>query len=140
MLKLIDFGEAFSKTAVGMNNVGRGITYPYAAPEQIDGNRNGTNTHFDRSDIHSVGVIILSLFFDLNTTDMKYLGKSAWQSRPWTKYYSMCAERSKYFGSQEHMLVLLEVAYKCIKNDSLERPTLEWLTVIVRRLFYSLQG
>lgn len=85
-----------------------------------------------------MGVIILSLFLDLNTTDIKNLKMCDIGTKEWRSFYSICVEKCRYYGSQSHMLVLLELAYRCLDKEKKTRPTLEWMVIVVKYLSLSL--
>lgn len=84
-----------------------------------------------------MGVIILILFFDLNTTDIRNVKGLEPGGEQWKRLYSLCIEKSRHFGSQIYTHMLLNVAFKCLESDRKSRPTLEWLSVLVRKITYS---
>ena len=88
-LKLLDFGESYTKSAIGSNSAPRGLTIPYASPEQQNASTDYHSSvknqefYFEKSDIFSLGVMILILFFDFGTSDLKFLKKADWQKQSW---------------------------------------------------------
>lgn len=70
--RLIDFGESHSKyqREVIRNRYRRGFTVPYAPPEQIKSDK-----HSEKTDIYSLGVMILEYIFGVFPTEAVRNGK-----------------------------------------------------------------
>lgn len=93
----------------------RGHTCPYASPELV----RHSSKYTEKSDVFSLGVMILIIMFELNTVDIKRLTSSVIfeSSDRYAKFYSICLEKCRYMGYEPHLQFMLNLAYRCLSPN-----------------------
>ena len=111
----------------------RGITIPYASPELV---RNDSKFN-EKSDVFSLGVMILKEIFSINILELKRMNSKIFvDGEAYLKLYNECHEKCKYLGFEPLMVCLLNLAFRCIRPQEKERPFLDWVCILLKRLMH----
>lgn len=116
-----------------------GCTMPYASPEVFDRPIDyGKYGH--KVDVYSFGVLMMELLFDSLPISMRRSDdnhrklRKALEDRTYTQFILANVERLYYYFNRPVAEVLCYVALRCLDPDPLQRPCIDWVLVILRRM------
>lgn len=148
-LKLIDFGESYLSTPhprLGLtqlnykNHFKPGRTLPYAAPELVQKPFKPDNLN-ERTDVFSFGMMMGEMLFDNFLIDFKKSNlANVVQKYQTLTYKSKLTNLSAHiFGPKKLIKYLRIIALLCISPNPKERPTQEWLVVMLKEALQYLE-
>ena len=149
VLRLIDFGESFlSNPDPGVTiprnkylaNFKPGRTLPYASPELVRKpfRIEDLNT---RTDVFSFGILMGEFLFERFLVDFKKSNLYSLQTKYKNSSYKthFTKEEAKLLGPESLYKRLRKVALACIHPDAEQRPTFEWLVIMLKEAMHYLE-
>lgn len=148
-LRVTDFGESFLKNphpGLGMNEINYkshfkpGRTLPYAAPELVQKPFSPDNLN-DRTDIFSFGIMMGEMLFENFLVDFKKSNLSNLVQKYQTlTYKTKLSDFSvKRIGPKQLFKYLRIIALLCISPNPKDRPTHEWIVIILKEAMQHLE-
>ena len=142
-IRLTDFGESYVRdidTRVGITQIDYnkifkpGRTLPYAAPE-LEKSPFDAKSLNERSDIFSFGMMMGNYLFETMFVEYKRSNKKNLTLKYQNLTYKtkVTSENVVRFGPKQLMKLLRSLALQCIHPDPSQRPTYEWIVIILKK-------